>query len=220
VGRNFSFGCTISDEDLMVEWGLMGVYSASLTKGSLQVGDSRIIADLLLKSCTPEEWRKAILEDNVLQKRSPSAAHTSAEMIAKRLRTMQPALWEFVRDGSSTLATQACLAAAVKQNPLIGDFLDIVVREEHRVFHKHLQSSHWSDFVQNNLSQDDNAASWTPTVLVKLRQTLFRVLAEAGYVSDTKTLQLQTVTIAPELIAYLERENEVYALRCLSVATL
>jgi hypothetical protein len=34
-----------------------------------------------------------------------------------------------VRDGTSTVASHALLAAAIKQSPLLGDFLDLVVRE-------------------------------------------------------------------------------------------
>ena len=44
---------------------------------------------------------------------------------------MDADLWKLVRDGSGTVATQACLAAAVKHSALLGDFLDLVVGAVH-----------------------------------------------------------------------------------------
>ncbi|WP_395090777.1 DUF1819 family protein [Armatimonas sp.] len=196
----------------------MGRYSASLTKGSLKVSESRIVAGLLLDGVEGAAWRKAILEDNVLQKRSPSSASTTAEMIARRLQTMSEPLWLLVRDGSPTVATQASLAAAIKHNPLIGDFLDIAVREQLRQFKSQLSPVVWSQFVQDYLMPDPVASTWTPAVLDKLRQNLMRILAEAGYISDTKTLRIERVTLTPELCRYLDEHGEEYVLRCLWVA--
>ena len=47
---------------------------------------------------------------------------------------MGPDLWRLVRDGKGSVATHAVLAAAVKHSPLLGDFLDLVVREQYRLF--------------------------------------------------------------------------------------
>ena len=196
----------------------MGHYSASLTKGSLKVGESRIIARLLMDGVEGEAWHKAIREENVLQKRSPSAASTTAEMIAHRLRTMKRPLWQLVAEGSPAVATQAVLAAAIKHNPLIGDFLLHVVREQRRLFRRELSSREWDGFVHDYLQQDEQASKWTAPVLDKLRQNLFRILAEGGYISDTKTRLLQTVILAGEVSHYLEEEDEPYVLRCLRVS--
>ena len=65
---------------------------------------------------------------------------------------MQPALWEMVRDGSALLATHACLAAAVKHSPLLGDFLDMAVREQYRLFRPSLSNPHLGAF-HRGLSQ-------------------------------------------------------------------
>ena len=47
---------------------------------------------------------------------------------------MGPDLWKLVRDGKGTVATHAVFAAAVKHSPLLGDFLDLVVGEQYRLF--------------------------------------------------------------------------------------
>ena len=97
--------------------------------GSLKIHESRIIADLLLRQTGEREWMDAIQKENVLQVRSPAIAKRMARLIRNRLSLMTPDLWRFVRNGSMTVATHACLAAAVKHNTLLGDFLDSLVRE-------------------------------------------------------------------------------------------
>jgi hypothetical protein len=60
---------------------------------------------------------------------------------------MQAELWALVRDGSGTVATQACLAAAVKHSALLGDFLDLVVREQYTRYAKALSNTVWDDYI-------------------------------------------------------------------------
>lgn len=43
-------------------------YDSDLIGGSLMVRESRLIADLLLREATPEQWHQAIQIDNILQK--------------------------------------------------------------------------------------------------------------------------------------------------------
>ena len=109
-------------------------YHADLTAGSLKVPESRTIADLLLRHAEEAQWNASLYEANVLQVRSPETAKRLARLIRRRLGAMHPVLWQLVRDGSLPVATHACLAAAVKHSALLGDFLDLVVREQYRLF--------------------------------------------------------------------------------------
>lgn len=45
-------------------------YDSDLIGGSLMVRESRLIADLLLREATPEQWHQAIQIDNILQKKN------------------------------------------------------------------------------------------------------------------------------------------------------
>src|SRR5258707_5849697 len=109
-------------------------YKADITAGALKLPESRLIADLLLRQVDAEGWRDAIVTKNVLRVRNPATARRLTKLVRGRLETMGPDLWILVRDGSGKVATHAILAAAVKRSPLLGDFLDIVVREQYRVF--------------------------------------------------------------------------------------
>ena len=104
-------------------------YKAELTAGSLKVQESRVVADLLLRGVDDSGWREAMFRENVLQTRSPQTAKRLRTLLRHRLETMDADLWRMIRDGSVTVVTHACLAAAIKHSPLLGDFLDLVVRD-------------------------------------------------------------------------------------------
>ena len=194
-------------------------YNANLVKASLKLEESRVIAALLLQGVDEAQWRQAILVDNVLQKRSPSTASTFAVFIRQRLGLMTPDLWKIVRDGPNAVATQAVLAATVKHSRLLGDFLDLIVRDRLRLFKTALTRRDWDEFVEGCVARDPHVADWTPAVVTKLRQNVFRILDEADYVADTRTMALQRVAVAPEVTRYLEENGERYVLRCIGVAS-
>jgi len=193
-------------------------YRTTITSGSLKVAESRIIADLLLRGVDAHDWRVELLDKNVLQARNPETARRLSRLLRARLALMQPALWTMVRDGSAHLATHACLAAAVKHSPLIGDFLDMVVREQYRVFRPALSKPLWEHFIEDCRNRDAAMADWSESTIGRLRSTVFQILAQAGYIENTRTLKLQSVFIAKEVLSYLHTHDEQYVLRCIQVA--
>ncbi len=193
-------------------------YKADITAGSLKVSESRIIADLLLRGIGQGEWDEAILDKNVLQARSPETARRLTRLIRGRLETMEGGLWRLVRDGTGTVATHAVLAAAVKHSPLLGDFLDLVVREHYRVFSATLSNKSWQDYLDDCRGRDPDMPVWNESTRKRLRSSVFQILAQAGYIENTRSKRLQTVHIASQVLKNLERYNEHYVLRCIQVS--
>jgi hypothetical protein len=193
-------------------------YQANFTKGGLMVPESRVVADLLLQGVDAAGWKQAIGVENRLRKRSPTTAATLALLISARLRTMTADLWLLVRDGGKPVATQAVLAATLKYSPLLGDFLDLVVRDLYRRFEPCLQPWHWYLYLEDCRLRDPAMPQWTPATLDKLRTRAFHMLAEAGYLRDDRSRQLLPPPLAPEVMAYLQGANEDYVHRCLSLA--
>lgn len=193
-------------------------YSADITAGSLKVRESRIIADLLLRAVDDAEWKDAIYDKNLLQARSPATAKRMTRLIRSRLELMSPDLWRLVRDGSVVVSTHAVLAAAIKHSHLLGDFMDLVVREQFRVFNEMLPKKLFDDFLQDCRGREPDMPKFTEATLRKLQTTVYHILVQAGYLTDTRRLRLQAVHIAAPVIDYLEQQGEDYVLRCIQVS--
>jgi len=193
-------------------------YTADITTGSLKVTESRVIADLLLRGGSRDEWNHALLVENVLQTRSKETAIRLSRMIRRRLGSMESGLWKLVRDGSGSTATHACLAAAVKRSFLLGDFLDLVIRNEYRAYSPALSNKLWEDYLIGCRNRDPEMGDLSDTTKNRLRSTVFQILAQAGYIENTRTLKLQTVHIDRQVLAYLQAHEEKYVLKCIQVA--
>ncbi len=192
-------------------------YRADITAGSLKVAESRVIADLLLKQVNAAAWKSALGEENLLQARSPATARRLARLIRNRLETMTPDLWKLVRDGSATVATHACLAAAVKHSALLADFFELVLKEQYRIFSEQLNNQLWDNFVEDCQNRDSELPQWSELTIKRLKSSIFQILQQAGYIDNTKSLQLQTVHLAAEVVRYLENNNEDSVLRCIQI---
>jgi hypothetical protein len=193
-------------------------YSADITAGSLKVPESRIVAGLLLEGPSGRDWKDAIVQENVLQARSPATAVRLARLIRLRLETMDADLWKLVRDGTATVAAHATLAAAVKHSPLLGDFLDLVVRDQLRMFKPTLSPATWEGYLDGCRGRDSDMPLWSESTRRRLRSSVFQALAQAGYLADTRTLTLRPVHVARQVLGYLSDRNEAYVLRCLQVS--
>jgi hypothetical protein len=193
-------------------------YKADITAGALKVPESRVIADLLLRDVDAAGWKDAIEERNVLQVRSPKTAKRLTLLIRGRLETMGEELWRLVRDGKGDVATHAVLAATVKHSRLLADFLDLVVREQYRLYAKALSNKLWDDFLNGCRERDLDMPQWSESTRMRLRSSVFQTLAQAGYIENTRSLKLQTVHVAAPVVRNLESHGEEYVLRCIQVA--
>jgi len=193
-------------------------YAATITAGALKPAESRVVADLLLRGVTGAAWRAAIEQDNVLQAKSIATAKRLARLIRDRLAPFDPAVWKMVRDSANPVVQHALLAAAVKHSPLLGDFLDLVVREQFRRFAPTLPISLWEDYLLDCRGRDPEMPWWNESTRQRLRSSVYLCLAQAGFLENTRSLKLQPVFIATQVLRLLESSDERYVLRCLQVS--
>jgi hypothetical protein len=193
------------------------IYHAELTGGSLLLRESREIVGLLLRDPDAKEWHKALVVENILQKTSPATAKRMANLIRKRLELMPRDLWDMVANGTTEVATQSLLASTIKHSRLLGDFMSQVLRRHYRDFNNQLQTRDWETYLVECAHIDPIVATWSPLTRKKMGQVVYRILSEAGYLDNTRSLKLQLVHIAPEVSKFLYDQNEKYVLKCMEI---
>jgi hypothetical protein len=184
----------------------------------LKLAESRIIAGLLLRELDADGWKEAVVTQNVLQARNPATARRLTALIRSRLETMGPDLWAMVRDAPTTVATEAVFVAAVKHSRLLGDFLELAVGEQYRLFGSALTYKIWDDYLEGCRGRDAQMPQWSQATRDRLRSSVFQMLAQVGYIENTRSLKLQSVHIADQVISYLRTNHEIYVLRCIQAA--
>ncbi len=181
--------------------------------------ESRIIADLMLREIYGAQWNKAILVDNVLQTRSVETARRLSQLIKSRLSLMHDDFWRLIRDGSMEVAVHATFSAAVEHSTLLGDFMDLVMRQEYRIFTPKLSTKMWEPYIEGCRGRDPEMPEWNQSTIKRLRSSVFQMLAEAGYLKSSRSLELQSVHFAGEVLRCLEKHNENYVLRCVTICS-
>jgi hypothetical protein len=193
-------------------------YNAEISAGSLMIRESRVIAKLLLEGADEKKWYEAIFVKNLLQKKSPSTARRQTTLLKKRLELMPPEVWKMVVAGTKEVAIQALLAAAIKHSHLLGDFMDKVVRQHRKSFNDQLSNRDWEHFFNECEHRDPSVSRWSESTRKKLGQVVFRILAEAKYIDNTRSLKLIPVSVFPEVNSLLRGAKEDYVLRCMEVS--
>lgn len=194
-------------------------YQGDLTGGSLQVRESRVVAELLLQNVSEAEWQQAILADNRLQKRTPATARRIAQALRKRLELLEEPFWKALLNGDDELATQVALCSALERNLLLVEFMESEVSDAYTTQAITLETWQWDDFLNDRLHRDPTIAEWTVSSKKKMGQVALRILAEAGYLKSTRSLQLQHVLIRPEVRALLEESYRHRMLACLQISS-
>ncbi|MGJ8674594.1 MAG: DUF1819 family protein [Pseudoalteromonas sp.] len=190
-------------------------YLGDLIGGSLMIKESQIIAQLLLTKPSQEEWLDAIVNRNILQKRSDASAKRNAITIKKRLEHMTNEYIEQVAFGSTELSTQLMFAATLINSTLLADFMRNVVVDAKRMFRENLDVGDWESFWDDRSRLFPEFANMTVSSTYKISQVAFKTLADAGYLETTRSKKLQNVYVLPEvinLLSTIERDDIIIAM--------
>lgn len=193
-------------------------YDSDLIGGSLQVRESRIVANLLLQDASAEQWHEVIQQQNLLQKRTPASAKRVAQALRKRLERLDAPFWRAIRDGDDQLATQVVFCSALERNLLLVEFIETVVRDAFVTRAGVLESYHWSEFLEERSHRDPAVSTWTESSRKKMAQVIYRMLAEVGFLEGTRNMKLQNLMIRSEVRALLDDSYRYRLKACLEVS--
>lgn len=59
---------------------------------------------------------------------------------------------------------------------------------------------------------------WNESTRIRIRSSVFQMLAQAGFIDNTRSLNLQSVHIADQVLRSLKANGEDYVLRCIQVS--
>ena len=193
-------------------------YDSDLIGGSLQVRESRVVADLLLQDASPKQWHEVIQQQNRLQKRAPASAKRVAQAIRKRLERLDAPFWRAIRDGDDELATQVVFCSALERNLLLVEFIETVLKDAFVTRAGVLEPYHWNEFLDERSHRDSTITTWTESSRKKMAQVIYRMLAEVSLLKSTRNMKLQNLMIRSEVRVLLDDSYRYRIKACLEVS--
>ncbi|MBG0773464.1 DUF1819 family protein [Oleidesulfovibrio alaskensis] len=192
-------------------------YNGEIVAGSLLIPESRVIANLLIEGADDHLFHQKVIIENILQKRSPASAKRQAKLIRNRLGSFDGELLQLIQNGSHEQAVQLLLASAIMHSHLLGDFIKQAITTQIKTYQKEISYRDWDYFFEECKHRDPSLEKWAESTTKKVRQVIFRILAEAGIIDSTRTMNLLPFSLLPEVKELLEKHGHVYPLDCLEI---
>ena len=178
-------------------------YRMSFGTGGLLLNESVEVARLHV---TDEPWedtiRRAMEEGTTALPKAASNRRTLRE-ISNRLLTLTDAERGFLIEQADRADRQALLwLATCRAYRFIREFAAEVIRERYLSYQYDLPLESFDILLEAKAEWDENLASLTSSTRLKLRQVLFRILREAGIISQGG--QIQAALLSSQLRSMIE----------------
>ena len=143
-----------------------------------------IAAPLYLRERDWSKVRALIADDNLLQTRTAASGSRLAREVVQRLAVLTDDEIELLMEATATERGHLLWAAACRRYDLIGEFAEEVVRERFLLLTSTLGYEDFDSFVRGKALWHSELAELKESTLRKLRANVFRMLNEAGLLSD------------------------------------
>jgi hypothetical protein len=159
-------------------------YALSFTSGALLTREALVVAPIYLREHDWAKVRQLIEEDNLLQARTVSTGHRRAREVTQRLAVLTEDELELLVDSTTSERGHLLWAAACRRYDLIGEFAEEVLRERFVLLTPTLDHDDFDSFIRSKALWHDELARLKDSTLRKLRSNVFRMLVEAGLLSE------------------------------------
>lgn len=159
-------------------------YALSFTSGSLLLREALVAAPIYLREHDWAKVRHIMESDNLLGSRTVSAGQRTTREVAQRLAVLTDSELELLIAATTSERGHLLWTAACRRYALIGEFGEEVLRERFLLMAPSLDYSHFDSFIRRKALWHEEIAMLKDSTLRKLRATVFRMLVEAGLLTD------------------------------------
>ncbi|WP_036372477.1 DUF1819 family protein [Mycolicibacterium austroafricanum] len=176
-------------------------YALSFTSGSLLMREALIAAPIYLQESSWAAVRQRLEAGNLLQARTVSTGHRLAREVTQRLAVFNEDELELLVAATSSERGQLLWVAACRRYDLVGEFAEEVMRERFLLMTPTLGHDDFDSFLRGKALWHDEIAGLKDSTLRKLRSNLFRMLVEAGLLTEDG--RILSATLSTRVLAAL-----------------
>jgi hypothetical protein len=152
-----------------------------------------------------------------------SSVRRKSQEFRKRLKTLTPPQTVALIEGDSILQRQLAYLSVCKVYDFIREFVLEVLREKMILMDYQVTEGEYLSFFRRKMMDHPELEELSETTEKKIKQVVFRMLAEAGIINSAKEKVLQYQILEPELIQLIKNDHpkwfEVFLLNDLEIST-
>lgn len=159
-------------------------YALSFTSGTLLAGEAAVVAPIYLRERDWIATRALAHDENLLRTRVARSNTRTLGALVPRLQLLSDDELEIVADGTSTERGHLMWTAACRKYDLIGEFAEEVLCERFLTLAGTVSYEHYDSFYRAKAIWHDELDGVTALSYQKLRQVLFKMMVEAGLLTE------------------------------------
>ncbi len=181
-------------------------YRMSFAVGGLHVNESVDVARAHMPAESWQQTLERVIDAGVGSLPKAASRRRSLREIIVRISTLNPAELELLAGDADRSEQQTLLwVATCRAYRFVREFTIEVIRERALSLKLDLPLETFDVFFAGKAEWDERLAAITPATRAKLRQILFRIMREAGIVSDN--YRILTPTVSRRLRSVLEDQS-------------
>jgi len=185
-------------------------YILSYTSASLSSYESEIIANLYNKTQDWKSVRIGVVEDNALQKGTLSTRKREFIELGNRLKTLTPQQLSYYEHASSGDVKNLTILSCFKLYQFIYDFTTEIMRRKLLLFDFQILNSDYESFYDSKRVAYDNLNTISEGSQYKLKQVMFKMFEQAGFIDSVKNKNIQKPYLSEELIKLIIDDDPKY----------
>lgn len=182
----------------------------SFTALALGLREAAVALELYNKSSDWQDAAQLAVASNPFQLNSSASTRRVFREVRQRLEMLEPETLDAFTDGSADDRRAILLIAVCKCYPFIFDFIRTTIAEKVTVFDYKLTASDFDAYWNHASLEHPELEGLTTTTRKKIRQVMFRMLAEARLLTETRNPQISAIPISPTIETVLRREGGIY----------
>lgn len=188
-------------------------YNGGLTREQFLFYEIRIVASLIQQGYSRAEIAEKVKKDNLFQFPTERMVSSILSTCFKRIDALDSdTLVYHLANSSSEVGKQINLYAMMKYNRIVWEFMTEVIGEKYRTQEFDFSKKDLNVFFFQLQNRSEAVASWSDLTIEKIKQVLRKTLVECGYLDSTRSEQLNTIAIVPELEDEIKAKNDYAAL--------
>lgn len=184
-------------------------YSLSFTAASFRLHDFLRVARALANYEGTVDSIEINAEEILGKGNQKTSKREMAEFL-KRYNALTATQRNLLLDGTIDEQKHVTFLAITKSNAFIRDFMLEVVRDKFLVFDFQLTDGDYRSFVNRKIELHPELENFADSTLEKARQTLFKILADAGIINDIKDRTILQQWLSPLFIKSVTDDNNQY----------